>query len=129
MRPELRFERALDIPDGIVDPDHRLAAIALKLLADWNVRGGQPRTVQMVEECLRILRKRYVDGHLDRLILGPDQHREAKLSADVEVEADEALTDKTGGARRAPPRLVKQTVESVLAALRSYVYEHPVDVD
>ena len=79
MEPGLRFERALEVPDGIVMTEHRITAASLKLLTTWEL-GHTLEAVYSVEACVQDLRGRYIDGQLDRLLLGLDDHTLAQVA-------------------------------------------------
>ena len=129
MEPGLRFERALEVPDGIVKAEHRLTAAAVKLLTAWEL-GHTLEAVCTVEESVRDLRDRYIGGQLDRLLLNLDDHTMARLPIDVGAAVAMSLKDRIRGIDpRQDSDLIKRTVEAVLSQLRKYVNANPIDVD
>lgn len=128
MQPALRFERALEVPDGLVQSDHRLTAAALKLLEAWEL-GEDREAAYTVEECVRCMRQRYVDGGLDRFILGLDANMREVLVADVGEAMEAPLGARLGHPWHPETDVVKRTVAAVLDQLQEYVRAHPVDVD
>ena len=128
MEPGMRFERALEVPDGIVKTEHRITAASLKLLTTWEL-GHTLEAVYSVEACVQDLRERYIDGQLDRLLLGLDDHTLARLPTDVAAAVEAPVTQRLGKPGHPEPDLVQQTVEAVVSQLRDYVHAQPIDVD
>ena len=128
MEPGMRFERALEVPDGIVKTEHRITAASLKLLTTWEL-GHTLEAVYSVEACVLDLRNRYIGGQLDRLLLGLDDHTMATLPTDVGAAVQASVTRRLGKPGHPEPDLLKRTVDAVLSQLRDYVHAHPIDVD
>lgn len=146
MEPELRFDRALGIPDGIVAPDHRLTAAAIRMMNDLAIDipvddGEAPPSgpsddddeeeeVIFLKECVRYLRERYVDGQLDLMMLRLDRDREPALCAAVQSTAKEWLSERNlGEVLRVDRQVIDKIVAFVIDQLRNYISRHPVDVD
>lgn len=130
MEAERRFDRALEVPDGIVASENRLTAAALNVITKWDV--GENHSVadmETVEECVRVLRTKYAAGDLDRLLLGLESDT-TLLATRIEDEVRTALTENSSRRFIHPPAaIVENTVGNVLTALRTYIEKHPVDSD